>query len=132
VAWISTGLLLAPPLASLLEHAEGVPRVWISFESALAFFFVTHTLVALFLPLYFRLGLGRAALLFFGLCPLFLFLVAFFSGHMMIGQAVLAWLHTLRGSVGAGWVLFIVLGITGVFLTLSGGVSCRVFVNRDL
>ncbi len=127
-AWVSTGHLLAP----LLNAGRTTPGMWTTFEGILTFFAMAALLIVLFLPLYFRFGMGRGAIAFMGLSFGLFVLVSLPSGLVMPGAAVQAWISAMAASVGPGWVLFLILAGIGVALALSGSLSVRWFERRDL
>lgn len=60
LAWSTTGHLLFP----ILSSGSASPPMWTTLDGILTFFLAVGLLFALFLPLYFRLGMGRGALMF--------------------------------------------------------------------
>lgn len=60
-SWVAVGHLLVP---ALVPDRTG-PDSWATLEGTLAFLWLCALLFAVFLPLFFRLGLGRAATAFF-------------------------------------------------------------------
>ena len=145
-AWTVTGRLLAPVLAP----DRAMPGMWTTLEGVLTFLLVVAVLVALFLPLYFRFGLGRGAGVFFLACIALLVLAGFLpaAGTPMgtpagattdiraiitppsqpVRSAVTHMMESL-GPVGATGVL---VGGVAVIWLLSIGVSVRWFQRRDL
>jgi len=128
VAWISTGRLLAP----LLDAGRTTPGMWTTFEGILTFFLMAVLLIALFLPLYFRFGIGRGATVFLGMSFGVYVLVSLPSGLVMPGADAQARSSSLTVSVGPGWVLFLILAGMGAALAVSGRLSARWFERRDL
>jgi len=131
--WVAGGHLLAP----LLGARPTAPATWESLDGVLAFLVVTTGLAAIFLPLYFRLGLGRAALAF---APVCLFLVAASSalaasaGAMPAspGAAVREGMSAVVASAGPmPAAALTVIGI-GAVLAASAWVSVRGYERRDL
>jgi ABC-type transport system involved in multi-copper enzyme maturation permease subunit len=132
VAWVSTGRILAPLLDALVEGSRATPGMWTTFEGVLTFFLMACLMVSLFLPLYFRFGLGRGAMAFVGLSFGLLVLASFPSGLILPAAALETLVVTLTTRVGPGWVLFLILGGMGAALALSGRLSVRWFERRDL
>jgi hypothetical protein len=58
LAWSATGRLLLP----FLDAQRATPAMWMTLDGILTFILSTGLLFALFLPLYFRLGMGKGAL----------------------------------------------------------------------
>lgn len=127
-AWVSTGNLLAP----LFAETSSTPALWATPEGWLTFLVVALLLVTLFLPLYFRFGLGRGGLYFLGSGVGLFLLWSVPSGPVAPGGAIRAGFSSMVASIGAGWVLFLVLGGLGAAMALSGRVSTRWFQGRDL
>jgi len=132
VAWICTGCLLSPILSSLLTDSGAPVEAWTTFEGVLAFFVVTGSMTALFLPLYFRFGLGRAAVLFLSLFLALQAGIAIGSGALLSGERLTEALGAWASSVGPGWVLLAVLVGLGCMLAASERVSVLFFRRRDL
>ena len=132
VAWVSTGSLIAPLLAPLSNHGSELAPIWATFEGVLALVMVAVFLLSLFLPLYFRFGLGRGALVFVALVFGLFLVVSFSIGLMGPGETLRDLLSSLTASVGPGWVLFLVLGGLGGVVAASSRVSVRGFERRDL
>ena len=128
VAWVSTGTLIAP----LLRVGSTTPGMWTTFEGILTFFAMAGLLISLFLPLYFRFGLGRGAVAFLGLSSGLYALASIQLGVFAPGEAVQNRIASLTASVGPGWVLFLILGGMGVTMAVSGRTSMRWFERRDL
>ena len=132
VAWISTGHLLVPLLSPLLDGAGGTPGMWATFEGILTFFTTAGLLITLFLPMYFRFGLGRGATVFMA-SSLGLFVFATLRwGFFAPGAALETRISALTMTMGPGWVLFLILGGMGVLLTFSSRLSGRWLKRRDL
>ena len=89
ISWSATGRLLLP----FLDAQRATPAMWMTLEGVLTFILATGLLFALFLPLYFRLGMGKGAL---GFLALSLILLA--TGYGTRGLAT--------GSVGPGTLPF--------------------------
>jgi hypothetical protein len=128
VAWISTGRLLAP----LLDADRTTPGMWTTFEGILTFFLMAGLLIALFLPLYFRFGIGRGATVFLAMSFALYVLASLPSGLVMPGADVQARISAMAVSMGPGWVLFLILAGMGAALAVSGRLSVRWFERRDL
>ena len=128
VAWISTGRLLAP----LLDAGRTTPGMWTTFEGILTFFLMAGLLIALFLPLYFRFGIGRGATVFLGMSFGVYALVSLLSGLVMPGADVQARISAMTASMGPGWALFLILAGMGAALVVSGRLSVGWFERRDL
>ena len=124
--------LSGPDPESASGSGEAAPGIWTTFEGTLAFVLVAGLLVSLFLPLYFRFGLGRGAMVFFASCIGLFVLASIPSGPVMPGNGVVSWIREAVGSMGPGWVLFLVLGGLATMLAVSGSVSTGVFRRRDL
>jgi hypothetical protein len=146
LAWTVTGRLLAPVLAP----DRAMPGMWTTLEGVLTFLLVVGVLVALFLPLHFRFGLGRGAGFFSIACVALLALASLLPGSgapvgpqagavtdlraiiappsQPVRSAVAQVLESL-GPVGAIGTL--VGGVTAIWL-LSIGVSVHWFQRRDL
>ena len=128
VAWVSTGRILAP----VLDAGFTPPAMWTTFEGTLTFFLMSGLLLSLFLPLYFRFGLGKGALVFMGLSFGLYVLASVPSGIIIPGRALETVVGNLNGRVGTGWALVLVLGGLGAVVAGSGGLSARWFERRDL
>jgi len=128
LAWVSSGRLLAP----LLDVSATSPGMWTTFDGVLTFFLMAGLIVSLFLPLYFRFGLGRGATLFVGFSAV-LYLFASVRLVLVIpGDALRDRVTSLSAAVGPGWVLLLVLLGLGVVVAGSEQVSVRWFERRDL
>ena len=132
VAWVSTGFLLAPFFGSVLDPGHSMIPIWTTFEGILGFFLVAVLLLCLFLPLYFRFGLGRAATLFVLLCFGLFAVVSLSVGLVQPGEMVRSHLTALAASVGPGLTLFLALGGLGAVVAASSRASVRWFERRDL
>ena len=132
VAWISTGHFLAPLLGNLLDGGRATPGMWTTFEGILTFFTMSGLLVALFLPLYFRLGLGRGAIAFLPMVFALFVLASITSGTFMPGTALKGSVSDLLAAVGPWSSLILILAILGALLTLSARLAARWFKRRDL
>ena len=128
IAWVSTGHLLTP----LLDAGRTTPGMWTTFEGILTFFLMALFLISLYLPLYFRFGIGRGAMVFLGSSFALYVLSCLPSGLVIPGEAVEARISAMTESMGAGWVLVLILAGIGVALAVSGGLSVRWFERRDL
>ncbi|MFH1765647.1 MAG: ABC-2 transporter permease [Gemmatimonadota bacterium] len=128
VAWVSTGTLLSP----LLNVGSTTPGMWTTFEGILTFLAMAGFLISLFLPLYFRFGLGRGAMAFLGLSFGVYALASLRLGVFAPGEVVKARVSALASSVGPGWVLFLILTGMGAAMAVSGRLSVRWFERRDL
>ena len=128
LAWVSTGRILAP----VLDTGFAPPAMWTTFEGILTFFLMSGLLLSLFLPLYFRFGLGRGALIFMGLFVGSYVLASVSLGIIIPGQALETVVGNLNGRVGSGWALVLVLGGLGAVVAGSSGLSARWFEKRDL
>lgn len=127
-AWVSTGYLLGP----LLAAGRSTPGMWTTFPGITAFVGMAVLMISLFLPLYFRFGLGLGAIAFFALCLGLYVLASIPSGPVVPGEAVASWIKGMAESIGPGWVLFLTLAGLGVVVAASGRVSAGVFEKRDL
>ncbi|MEJ2187255.1 MAG: ABC-2 transporter permease [Gemmatimonadota bacterium] len=146
VAWVAVGYLLAP----LLDAGRTGPALWATLEGTMTYAVLSGLLVALFLPLYFRLGLGRAVLAFAFMAPA-LYLAAVGVARAVgfePGPAAPGSIGTLAGLPGPGTMSRVAVGrflartgspgavvvVSGmaVLLALSAGVSKRMFSGRDL
>jgi len=128
LAWVSTGRILAP----LLDAGFTTPAMWTTFEGILTFFLMAGIMLSLFLPLYFRLGLGRGASVFVGLSFCLFVLASLSSGLVAPGHAMQTLVSNLIHRVGPGWVLFLILGGMGALMAASGRLSVGWFERRDL
>jgi len=138
IVWISSGRLLSPILAS----GRTAVAMWGTLDGILTYLLVTCLFTALFLPLYFRFGLGRGSVAFTALA---LALVAAASLAFDRAEAVAPGLvvrlpaATIRDGVGvfmntagpAAAVTAVVAGLALIF-TLSGWISVKAFARRDL
>ena len=127
-AWVSSGFLLAR-LLSPLGHTPGM---WATFPGVITFFLLAGMLLALYLPLYFRFGLGRGAGVFAALGFALYVLASVPLGVFAPGDRLQSWISHLTASIGPGWVLFLILGGLGAAMALSERLSVRWFVRRDL
>jgi hypothetical protein len=146
IAWTIVGRLLAP----LLDAGRTGPALWATLEGALTYAVLSGSLVALFLPLYFRLGLGRAVFALAFLAPTLYFAALGLASALgyepgPAGPGSIAILYGLPdpGTVsrvavgrflsrtGSPGAVVVVLGM-GVLLAASAGVSMRMFSRRDL
>jgi len=106
--------------------------MWTSFEGVITFFLVAGLLITLFLPLYFRFGLGWGATVFLASALALFALASLPSGVIVPGAALKARVSAMTASIGPGWVLFLILAGLGAALALSGRLSVRWFERRDL
>lgn len=147
VAWVCVGWMLRP---ILVPEAPG-PAMWMSLQGALTFLGAFGLLTAFFLPLYFGVGIGRAALAFFGLMPL-LALAGYASAGVAWGPTaggavarqaagapivlpsslISARISSLVATVGPGWALVAIALGMGSILALSGRLALRWFRRREL
>jgi hypothetical protein len=127
-AWVSTGSLLGPVLG-----ADGaVPGMWATLPGITAFVSVAILLLSLFLPLYFRYGLGKGAMIFVP-SVMGLYLLSIQSrGFAAPATAVRDGVEAFSASVGPGWVLFLILLLLAAMVAASGRLSVRWFEKRDL
>jgi len=132
VAWISTGYLLVPLLSPLLDGAGYSPGMWSTFEGILTFYTTAGLLITLFLPMYFRFGLGRGATVFTASSLVLFVLATLRAGLFAPGAALETRISAMTIAMGPGWVLFLILGGMGVLLTFSARLSGTWFKGRDL
>ena len=128
LAWVSTGHLLGPILAA---DAIGA-GMWTTVSGITAFIGVSLLLLSLFLPLYFRFGLGRGAMIFFPSVAGLYLLSSQPRGFVPPAAAVRDQVSSLSASMGAGWALLLVLALLAVLVGASGRLSVRWFEGRDL
>ena len=128
LAWATSGRILGPVLAKGLEPH----MMWTTFEGITTFFLMAGVLITLFLPLYFRFGMGRGLLAFSGLSLGFYGLVSIPSGLFLPAGAIESRVAALTQGVGPGWALAILLVGMGVGMASSGWLSARWFGKRDL
>ena len=127
-AWVSTGTLLAP----LLDPGRSTPGMWTTLEGVTTFLLLAGLLIALFLPLYFRFGLGRGTMAFLGAGFGLYVLASLPLGIFAPGAVVEVQISARVASVGPGWVLFLILVGMGTAMAASGWLSARWFERRDL
>lgn len=149
IAWAVTGHLLAP----LLLQGRAGPAVWATLEGALTFAVLCGVLLASFLPLYFRLGLGRAVLAFAALGVGLYLIAAVVAGAAgfhpgpagadsgsvgMVGvfpapgTALRLGIGRLLARTGsAGGLVVVVVGVS-LLLAASARASVRLFSTREL
>ena len=130
VAWLSSGWLLGPFLAGPSYSDFGV--AWATLPGVLTFLVVSAVIVSLFLPLYFRLGMGRALLAFSGAALVSYGIAALRLGLFPPAARIEAVLVGTVESVGPGWVLAGVLASLAILTAASGRVSVSGFRRRDL
>ena len=128
-AWTITGRLLAPLLA-----AEGsIPGAWATLDGLLAYSLVVVVLCTLFLPAYFRFGLGRGTAVFAFVC---LLLVAVGStlalGSGPPGQAIRTMVRGWIEARGPLYVIGLVSAAGGSAWVLSAWLAARGLRTRDL
>jgi ABC-type transport system involved in multi-copper enzyme maturation permease subunit len=146
ISWISAGLLLR----TFLDPTRGDPVLWMSPEGLLTYSLAVSVSLALFLPLYFRFGLGRGISVFLVLGGFLLAsLVALAGagtggeGGTLSGPAARPAFVTpavlfreraseLMASLGPVSVLALVLAGAGVLLFLSALLSTRWLQGRDI
>ena len=127
-AWVSTGHLLGPVLA-----AEGtIPGMWTTLPGIAAFVFVAILLLSLFLPLYFRFGLGKGAMIFVPSVMGLYLLTSHFRGFAPPATAVRDRVAAFSAAVSPGWGLFLIILLLATMVAASGKLSVRWFENRDL
>ena len=145
VLWTATGHLLGP----LLDAGRTTAPWWASFGGIASFVVVVGVLAAIFLPLYFRFGLGRGAAVFAFTCLALLIgasslaslvgggaapaVGAALDGGALVtpARSVRLAIGHLQASVGAGWTLALVLTGVAVGLTASAWQAVRAFERRD-
>jgi ABC-type transport system involved in multi-copper enzyme maturation permease subunit len=132
LAWVSTGRLLSPLLSPLFTDAERTSGIWATFEGVLSYLVVVVSITALFLPLYFRFGLGRGAVLFAGCFLALLAGIELWFGPFLPGHGFEEVLSGWTSSIGPGWVLVLVLVGLGLLVSASGRLSVGFFRRRDL
>jgi hypothetical protein len=132
VAWVCSGRLLSPLLVPLFSGVEPTRALWTTLEGVLALLVVVVTMTALFLPLYFRFGLGRGILLFFGLFLILQIGFALLTRSVSPGKELAGALAVGISSIGPGWVLFGILIGLGCLLAFSERLSVRFYRKRDL
>jgi ABC-type transport system involved in multi-copper enzyme maturation permease subunit len=134
-AWVSTDALLAPFLA---PDRQG-PGSWATPEGNAAFLALCMAILAIFLPLFFRLGLGRAASVFLPVLVALYGLAAAMAavpggGIRFVAPGALA-RSVIAAPAGAwGWpaaAAVVVSAMVGV-VALSLGLSTGAFRRRDL
>ncbi len=134
-AWVLTGSMLAP----LLAPERTGPDSWATAEGNLAFLLLCVGILAVFLPLFFRLGLGRAATAFLPLTVALYGLAAAVAGAPNGGPALSPPGALIRSHVAAlalewGWLATTAaaaVALTGL-VALSVSLSTRGFQRRDL
>jgi hypothetical protein len=127
-AWVSSGHLLGPLLASGPTN----PEMWTTLSGITAFVSVAALLLSLFLPLYFRFGIGRGAMIFVPSVMGLYLLSAQPRGFVPPATAVQAQILAFSASIGPGWVLLLILLFLAAMMAASGRLSIRWFENRDL
>ncbi len=127
-AWVSSGHLLSPLLASGPTN----PEMWTTLSGITAFVSVAALLLSLFLPLYFRFGIGRGAMIFVPSVMGLYLLSAQPRGFVPPATAVQAQILSFSASIGPGWVLLLILLFLAAMMAASGRLSIRWFENRDL
>lgn len=136
--WVGSGSVLRP----ILAPDPAGPAMWMTLEGLLTFGSAFALLAALFLPLYFRLGVGRGALAFLGLL-LVLVPAVYASAGLAWGPTaagaslvlpsslVGARVSALVGAVGPAVALGVLLAGLTVILTLSGLLSTHGLRRRE-
>ncbi len=137
--WMAGGRLLVP----LLSPARTGPAMWESLDGVLTFFVVTTGLVAIFLPLYFRLALGRASMAF-GAVYLALCVgssaIARAAGAATAPRLALAppsslvrlGVDALVARLGAPAATALIVAGLAALLSFSGWLAVKGFERRDL
>ncbi|MGW8264756.1 MAG: ABC-2 transporter permease [Longimicrobiales bacterium] len=82
IIWNAAGRILMP----LLRAGGEDPAMWMTMEGGLTFVLAVGLMAILFLPLYFRMGMGRGAVAFLGL-SLGLFFLAYGTSGLAWGPA---------------------------------------------
>jgi hypothetical protein len=126
VAWVGVGYLLTP----LLDATRTTEPMWATFDGVVTFVAVVGGLTALFLPLHFRFGLGRGAVVFGVVCLVLLI----GAGALMTAPAQLlrGAISGLGSTVGTGRTLALVLAGVGAAFAGSAWVARRGLERRDL
>jgi len=127
-AWVATGSLLGP----ILDAGATTPGMWTTSSGITAFSSMAVLLLSLFLPLLFRFGLGKAAMIFVPSAMGMYLLFAQPRGFIPPATAVRDQIAAYSGSVGPGWVLLLILVLLAVVVAASGRLSLRWFERRDL
>jgi hypothetical protein len=139
ILWVTTGRLLLP----ILDAGRATPAIWMTVEGVITFFVFVGLLVALFFPVYFRLGMGRGSMVFLGLSAALL-AIGYATAGLAGGPAragilgiappsalVLSRVSALVGSLGvAGTLTLILIGLSVVF-AVSLKLSQRWFERRE-
>jgi hypothetical protein len=127
-AWVSTGYLLGP----LLAPEGATAGMWTTLPGITAFISVAILLLCLFLPLYFRFGMGKGAMIFVPSVMVLYLLSAQSRGFLPPATALRDRVAALSVSVGPGWVLLLILLLMAAMVAASGRLSLRWFEKRDL
>lgn len=144
VAWTGGGHLLAP----IIDPGPAPPAMWDTLAGALTYVGLFSLLTALFLPLYFRLGLGRGALAFFA-AGLALYVASRAPAAMTNAPAgegslrlrdllappdatVQTAVADLLAQLGAPWTIGVFGAGIGALLALSMWASIHGFRRREL
>jgi hypothetical protein len=139
LAWSATGRFLLP----FLDAQRATPAMWMTLEGVLTFILSTGLLFALFLPLYFRLGMGKGALGFLALS-----LILLGTGYGTRGLAtgsggpgtlpfpapsglIRMRISALLGGMGVAGTLTTILLGTALLLGLSLRLSQRWYERRE-
>lgn len=127
-AWVSSGFLLGP----LLGPDATDSGMWTTLSGITAFMSVAILLLSLFLPLYFRFGIGRGAMIFVPSAMGLYLLTAQPGGMVPPATGFHEQISTFSASIGPGWVLLLMLLLLAAVVAASGRLSIRWFENRDL
>ena len=127
-AWVSTGHLLGP----VLGPQGATAGMWTTLPGITAFVSVAILLLSLFLPLFFRFGIGKGAMIFVPSVLGLYLLTAQSRGLLPPATALRDRVAALSASVGPGWVLFLILFLLAAMVAASGKLSVRWFERRDL
>ena len=128
IAWVSTGALLAP----LLDPGRTTPGMWTTLPGILTFFLMAGLLISLFLPLYFRFGMGLGLIAFVTMSFALYVLAGLPGGMFKPGAALEGLVSDMTRAVGPWLSLILILAIEGALLTLSARMAARWFKRRDL
>ena len=139
LAWCATGRLLLP----FLDAQRATPAMWMTLDGILTFVVSTGLLFALFLPLYFRLGMGKGALGFMA-SSLILLAVGYGTRGLGVGSGghgtlpfpapsglIRMRISGLLGEMGVAGALTTILLGTALLLGLSLWLSKRWYERRE-